>query len=156
MTSLDFARALEDPMQASQEAFVPHFRRGFLAGRFADSGALGEAETSEFAARLLDAQTEREVDHLLGAIMTHAAHKAGGTITPAIGDALGRYLKRIARNIRPAGVGATVGCGFKVPVFARFVILQPHPHIPSLVSLAVNRRSVHHLLRGIVRPVDFT
>lgn len=49
-----------------------------------DAGfALTEAETNEFAVRLIDARSEAELfDHLLGAILTHAAAHAGSALQP--------------------------------------------------------------------------
>jgi hypothetical protein len=71
---------------------------------------LSEAETSEFAVRLLDCDTAAEFDHLLGAIMTHAAKKTGHRLDGPLGQALGRYLKRIARESRLDAVpGQTLG-----------------------------------------------
>jgi hypothetical protein len=44
---------------------------------FDDAGAaLSEAEASEFAVRLIDARSEADFDHLLCAILTHAARAA--------------------------------------------------------------------------------
>ena len=64
-----------------------------------DAGlALNEAEANEFALRLLDAQSEADFDHLLGAILTHAAARADGRLSPAVGSALGGVLKSIARH----------------------------------------------------------
>jgi hypothetical protein len=69
-----------------------------------DSAALTELEVSELAVRLVDARNEAEFDHVLGAILTHAAGRAGGSIPAAVGSALGSLLKRIARQglTRPA------------------------------------------------------
>jgi hypothetical protein len=64
-----------------------------------DAGlALNEAEANEFAVRLLDAQSEADFDHLLGAILTHAAARADVPLSPAVGSALGGVLKSIARQ----------------------------------------------------------
>ena len=64
-----------------------------------DAGlALNEAEANEFAVRLLDAQSEADFDHLLGATLTHAAARADGRLSPAVGSALGGILKSIARQ----------------------------------------------------------
>jgi hypothetical protein len=62
--------------------------------------ALSESETNEFAARLLDADDEADFDHLLGAILTHAATRAGGRLPAPLGGALGSLLKRVARESR--------------------------------------------------------
>ena len=70
-----------------------------------DAGAaLSEAEAGEFAGRLIDVRSEADFDHLLGAILTHAARRAGGSLSPAVGGALGGLLKSIARQglARPA------------------------------------------------------
>ena len=58
--------------------------------------ALNEAETDEFAARLIDTRSEAQFDHLLGAILTHAAARGGGSLSPMMGSALGGLLKSIA------------------------------------------------------------
>ena len=72
--------------------------------------ALSDEHAAEFAARLLDAETESEFDHLLGAIMTHAASRAGGVLPAPVGTELGRLLKRIARESRLDVVpGQTLG-----------------------------------------------
>ncbi len=64
-----------------------------------DAGfALSEAEANEFAIRLLNARSERDFDHLLGAILTHAAARSGGWLSPTMGSALGGLLKSIARQ----------------------------------------------------------
>lgn len=109
MSSLDFATDLRRPWQGSREPVSPQSTQAFHVDG-AEHEALNEAEASEFAARLLDAETEAEFDHLLGAIMTHAAGKSGGSLAPPLGDALGGYLKRIARGIRLDPVaGQTLG-----------------------------------------------
>jgi hypothetical protein len=59
---------------------------------------LSEAEASEFAARLIDARSEAQFDHLLGAILTHAAARSGGSLSPELGRALGGSLRTIARQ----------------------------------------------------------
>lgn len=59
--------------------------------------ALEEAEVLEIASRLLDAQTEAERDHLLGATMTHAAKRSGAVLPAPLGAALGGLLKYTAR-----------------------------------------------------------
>jgi hypothetical protein len=66
-----------------------------------DSGtgeALEETEVLEIASRLLDARDEAQRDHLLGATITHAASRAGGFLSPAVGGALGGLLKNVARH----------------------------------------------------------
>jgi hypothetical protein len=69
---------------------------------------LGEHEATELAVRLIDARGEPELDHLIGAIMTHAAGRAGGMLTPELGNALGGLLKSIVRRglLRPGPVRA--------------------------------------------------
>jgi hypothetical protein len=62
-----------------------------------DGFALSEAETNELAARLIDVRSEAEFDHLLGAILTHAAARSDGWLSIALGSALGGLLKSIAR-----------------------------------------------------------
>jgi hypothetical protein len=59
---------------------------------------LSEAEASEFAARLIDARSEAQFDRLVGAILTHAASRSGGSLSPELGRALGGSLKTIARQ----------------------------------------------------------
>jgi len=76
---------------------------------FDDAGAaLSEAEVSELAVRLTDVRSEAEFDHLLGAILTHAAMRAGGWLPGVVGSALGGLLKSIARQdlSRPAAARA--------------------------------------------------
>jgi len=66
---------------------------------FDDAGdALSEAEVSELAVRLIAVRSEAEFDHLLGAILTHAAGRAGGSLPATLGSALGGLLKSIARQ----------------------------------------------------------
>jgi hypothetical protein len=66
---------------------------------FCGSGlALTETEASEFAARLIDARSEAQFDHLLGAILTHAAARSGGSLSPTMGSALGGLTKTVARQ----------------------------------------------------------
>jgi hypothetical protein len=66
---------------------------------FDDAGAaLSEAEASEFAVRLIDARSEADFDHLLCAILTHAARRAGGSLPTAVGSAIGGLLKSVARQ----------------------------------------------------------
>jgi hypothetical protein len=76
---------------------------------FDDAGAaLSEAEVSELAVRLMDVWSEAEFDHLLGAILTHAAMRAGGSLPGVVGSALGGLLKSVARQglSRPAAARA--------------------------------------------------
>jgi len=76
---------------------------------FDDAGAgLSEAEVSELAVRLMDVRSEAEFDHLLGAILTHAAMRAGGSLPAVVGSALGGLLKSVARQglSRPAAARA--------------------------------------------------
>jgi len=92
MTSVTFAtpiRAVPPPWQDSALARVSVDEVGF---------ALSESEASEFAVRLIDARTEAEFDYLLGAILTHAAVRSDGWLSPALGGALGGLLKSIARQ----------------------------------------------------------
>jgi hypothetical protein len=93
MTNLTLAtpfRAVPRPSQHSAAV------RPFLD----DDGdaALGEFEASEFAVQLVDARSEAEFDHLLGAILTHSAWRAGGSLPIALGRAIGGLLKSIARQ----------------------------------------------------------
>jgi hypothetical protein len=92
MTSVTFAtpfRAATRPRQDSALAPDPFDDTGF---------ALSEAEANEFAVRLIDARSEAEFDHLLGAMLTHAAARSDGSLSPALGSALGGLLKSIARQ----------------------------------------------------------
>jgi hypothetical protein len=59
---------------------------------------LNEAEADEFAAQLIETRSEAQFDHLLGAILTHAAARSGGSLSPMMGSALGGLLKSIARQ----------------------------------------------------------
>jgi hypothetical protein len=56
----------------------------------------------------MDVRSEAEFDHLLGAILTHAAMRAGGSLPGVVGSALGGLLKSIARQglSRPAAARA--------------------------------------------------
>jgi hypothetical protein len=110
MSSLDYATDLKRPTRGMPQRIFP---LAFEPVRFDQEGeyeALSEVETSEFAARLLDSDTEADFDHLLGAIMTHAAAKTGGKLPAALGSAVGAYLKRVARESRLDPVpGQTLG-----------------------------------------------
>jgi hypothetical protein len=92
MTSVTFAtpfRTALRPLQYSAPA----------RPSFDDAGAaLSEDEASELAVRLIGARSEAEFDHLLGAILTHAAARAGGSLPATLGNALGGLLKSIARQ----------------------------------------------------------
>jgi hypothetical protein len=90
MTSVTFAPPFyAAPRAWHDSSFGPEsFDRAALA--------LNEAETDEFAARLIDTRSEAQFDHLLGAILTHAAARGGGSLSPMIGSALGGLLKSIA------------------------------------------------------------
>jgi hypothetical protein len=59
---------------------------------------LTKAEANEFAARLIDARSEAQFDHPLGAILTHAAARSGGSLSQEFGRALGGSLKTVARQ----------------------------------------------------------
>jgi hypothetical protein len=64
---------------------------------------LTEAEASQFAARLIDARSEAQFDHLLGAILTHAAARSGGSPFPASArSAAGPRRHRPGRQRRAA------------------------------------------------------
>ena len=90
MTSVTFAPPFyAAPRAWHDSSFAPEsFDRAALA--------LNEAETDEFAARLIDTRSEAQFDHLLGAILTHAAARGGGSLSPMMGSALGGLLKSIA------------------------------------------------------------
>ena len=90
MTSATFAPPFyAAPRAWHDSSFAPKsFDRAALA--------LNEAETDEFAARLIDTRSEAQFDHLLGAILTHAAARSGGSLSPMMGSALGGLLKSIA------------------------------------------------------------
>jgi hypothetical protein len=93
MTSVTFATPLR--------TFPRPWRYSPPARHFSDDDAglaLNEAEANEFAVRLLDAQSEPDFDHLLGAILTHAAARSDGRLSPTMGSALGGVLKSIARH----------------------------------------------------------
>jgi hypothetical protein len=44
----------------------------------------------------IETRSEAQFDHLLGAILTHAAARGGGSLSPMMGSALGGLLKSIA------------------------------------------------------------
>jgi hypothetical protein len=110
MSNVNFAIDLPHPGRRKKQSVFP---QSFDALRFSheeEFEALNEAETSEFAARLLDTETEADFDHLLGAIMTHAATNVGGSLPSPLGSALGGYLKRVARESRlDRAPGQTLG-----------------------------------------------
>jgi hypothetical protein len=92
MTSVTFATPLHTvprPLQYSARA-RPSFDDV--------SAALSEAEAGEFAVRLIDVRSEAELDHILGAILTHAARRTGGSLSTVLGSTLGGLLKSIARQ----------------------------------------------------------
>jgi hypothetical protein len=110
MNSLAFAADQSALPFLSPRSRRPRRFEPFRAAAQDDFEPLSEAETIEFAVRLLDCHKEAEFDHLLGAIMTHAAMKTGSRLDVALGQALGRYLKRIARQSRLDAVpGQTLG-----------------------------------------------
>ena len=86
--------------------------RARLAGA-PENGAyevLTEEEVAELGARLLDASSESEFDHLLAATITHGAARAGGSLSPELGSAVGGLLKNIARQtLRDPDAGQTLG-----------------------------------------------
>ena len=106
MTSVTFATPFRTAPRALQYSAPPR-------PSFDDAGAaLSEAEASELAVRLIGARSEAEFDHLLGAILTHAAARAGGSLSATLGNALGGLLKSIARQgLAQAGAGASTGPG---------------------------------------------
>jgi hypothetical protein len=110
MSSLDYATDPKRPIRGMQQQALP---LAFERARFDHEDeyeALSEVETTEFAARLLDSDSEADFDHLLGAIMTHAAAKTGRKLPAALGGSLGAYLKRVARESRLDPVpGQTLG-----------------------------------------------
>lgn len=92
MASVEFApplRTVPRPLQYSARA-RPSFDE--------ISAALSEAEAAEFAVRLIDVRSDAELDHILGAILTHAARRTGGSLSTVLGSALGGLLKSIARQ----------------------------------------------------------
>ena len=77
---------------------------------FDDAGAgLSEAEVSELVVRLMDVRSEAEFDHLLGAILTHAAMRAGGSLPAVVGSARRLAQERCAARPQSAGGGASTG-----------------------------------------------
>ncbi|WP_091683116.1 hypothetical protein [Methylocapsa palsarum] len=62
------------------------------------SASLSDVEVDELAARLASVRNNAEFDHLLGAILTHAAARSGGALSAPLGRALGGLLKSIARQ----------------------------------------------------------
>jgi hypothetical protein len=62
------------------------------------SASLSNVEVDELAARLASVRSDAELDHLLAAIMTHAALRSGGVLSAPLGRALGGILKSIARQ----------------------------------------------------------
>jgi hypothetical protein len=110
MSSLDYATDLQRQAFMRRQPVLPRSLEGIRFDPETEFGILNEAETNEFAARLLDTDTEADFDHLLGAIVTHAAMKTGGSLPAPLGSALGGYLKRIARESRLDPVpGQTLG-----------------------------------------------
>ena len=98
-----FARGA--PLRSLPQQYADDGR--YAGGRYE---ALTEAEANELAARMLDANSEPEFDHLLAATISHAAGSAGGVLTPAIGRALGGLLKSVARQSRiDREIGQTLG-----------------------------------------------
>jgi hypothetical protein len=68
------------------------------APRFFDSSDLpfADRDVDEFAVRLINSRSPGERDHLIGAILTHAAIQAGAPLSASEGRALGGLLKSIA------------------------------------------------------------
>ena len=92
---------------------------GYVASRrllrtppaISDAGdALEAAHVLEIAARMLNASSDAERDHLLAAAMTEAALRARGTLSAPLGSALGGMLKSIAQQgSRYARPGRSLG-----------------------------------------------
>jgi hypothetical protein len=123
----------------------------------ADTGeALGEAEVSELALRLLNSRNDAERDHLLGAILTEGS---AGRLSAPLGSALGGMLKSVARHsvAGRAGSGEALGLELEglpdqeleLEVARRFVRLAAeaarnasedaelgHPHLVAQSALA--------------------
>jgi hypothetical protein len=103
MPALAAERLQRWPLRAG----FPPYPAGHLTNAdFAASGfsmpdigeVLEEAEVMEIASRLLDARSDTERDHLLGATLTLAANRAGGALSAPVGRALGGLLKSVARH----------------------------------------------------------
>jgi hypothetical protein len=89
-------RAVSPVFPASNFA-NPDFAR--LDSSIGDTGeALEDADVMEIASRLLDARSDTERDHLLGATLTLAANRAGAALPAPLGSALGGLLKSVARH----------------------------------------------------------
>jgi hypothetical protein len=91
--------------QSEDEGFLPHIHRhGF----------------NNLAARLMDVNSEQELDYFLGDVISSATSAIGDFINSPTGQALGSGLKTVAKQVLPAaatalgnyiapGVGGTIG-----------------------------------------------
>jgi hypothetical protein len=82
------------------------------ARRVGNSGTMNEEEQMDFAARLMEMESEEEFEGYLGDLISRGAQAAGKFISSPTGQALGGALKDVAKQLLPiAGqaVGTYVG-----------------------------------------------
>jgi hypothetical protein len=66
-----------------------------------ESGEMDESEAMEYAAGLMEAESEEEFESLLSSLISRAVKAAGGYLASPTGKALGGLLKGAARQILP-------------------------------------------------------
>ncbi len=67
---------------------------------------LGEAETMELAAELLEVRDEQELDRFLGSLIRKVGSAVGKVVKSPIGRAIGGVLKGVAKKALPIAGGA--------------------------------------------------
>lgn len=75
---------------------------------YAGSPVLNEEEQTHLASRLMDVNSEQELDNFLGDVISGAANAVGKFISSPTGQALGSGLKTVAKQLLPVA-GQAVG-----------------------------------------------
>ncbi|WP_437672194.1 hypothetical protein [Sorangium sp. So ce131] len=63
---------------------------------------VSEDEIHEFAAELLEVQSDQEMDQFLGQLIQHVGAKLGTDVSNVVGKSVGRALKRLTRQVSSA------------------------------------------------------
>jgi uncharacterized protein (DUF697 family) len=90
--------------ESELEQYVAEIQQ--LGGEY--ESPLGEVEEMELATRLLEVQTEEELEQFLGNLVSRVARGVGGFLRSKAGKALGGILKNVAKTALPV-VGGALG-----------------------------------------------
>ncbi|WP_437585916.1 hypothetical protein [Sorangium sp. So ce1000] len=88
--------------EAEEEAEEEGAQEAEEEGDAHEQEIVSEDEIHEFAAELLEVQSDQEMDQFLGQLIQHVGTKLGTDVSNVVGKSVGRALKRLTRQVSSA------------------------------------------------------